>query len=75
MDGVYKRHDIRAVAWELLHSIGWEPHFYVSWWQAGQKIIKTFTINQVFSTREEAERGGFLFARQSVDNRKPDLRI
>jgi hypothetical protein len=70
MDAVYKRHDIHAGAWELLYPIGWEPHFYIGWWEAGQNIFKNFTINEIFSTREEAERAGLLFAQKWVDDGK-----
>jgi hypothetical protein len=72
VDTVYKGHDIHASAWELLEPIGWEPHLHVSWWKASQKIIKSFTLNQVFSTRQEAGRAGLSFAQKWIDDGKPD---
>jgi hypothetical protein len=72
MDTVYKGHDIHAGAWELLVPIGWEPHLYVSWWDASQKITKNFTLNQVFSKREEAEQAGLSFAQKWIDEGKQD---
>ena len=72
MDTVYKEHDIHATAWDLLDQIGWEPLLYVSWGEAGQTITKTFTVNQVFSTREEAERAGLSFAQKWIDHGKQD---
>jgi hypothetical protein len=72
MDKVYKGHDIHSTAWELLHPIGWEPHFYVSWPETGQTITKNFTVNQVFSTLEEAERSGVSFAQKWIDDGKKD---
>ena len=74
MDTVYKRHDIHAEAWELLHPSGWEPRLYISWREAGQMIAENFTINQVFSTRKKAERAGLLFAQKWLDDGKPALR-
>ena len=72
VDPVYKGHDIHAAAWELLEPIGWEPHLHVSWWETGQKITKSFTLNQVFSTRQEAGRAGLSFAQKWVDEGKPN---
>jgi len=72
VDTVYKEHDIHASAWELLEPIGWEPQLHVSWWQAGQKITKSFTLNQVFSTRQEARKAGLSFAQKWIDDGKQD---
>ena len=70
MDTVYKGYDIHATAWELLDQFGWEPLCYVSWWEAGQTITKNFTVNQVFSTRKEAERAGLSFAQKWINDGK-----
>ena len=73
VDTMYKGHDIRAAAWELLVPIGWEPQLYVSWLEDGYKITKSFTLNQIFSTRKEAKRAGLSFALRWIDDGKPDL--
>jgi hypothetical protein len=72
MDTVYKGHDIHASAWELLEPIGWEPHLHISWWETGQKVTKSFTLNQVFSSRQEAGKAGLSFAQKWIDDGKPD---
>ena len=70
---IYKGHDIYTVTWELLVPIGWEPQLYVSWLEDGRKITKSFTLNQIFSTRREAKRAGLSFALNWIDDWKPDL--
>jgi len=72
MNTVYKGHDIHATAWELLDQVGWEPLLYVRWRKGGQPITKHFTVNRVFSTREEAERAGLSFAQKWIDDGKRD---
>ena len=41
--------------------------------EGGRNIIKNFTIDQTFSTREEAEQAGLSFAQKWIDDGKPDL--
>jgi hypothetical protein len=71
MDKDYKAHDIHATASYVPE--GWKPHLYVVYSEGGRNIIKNFTIDQTFSTREEAEQAGLSFAQKWIDDGKPDL--
>ncbi len=72
MDKDYKPHDIHATASYVPE--GWKPHLYIVYSEDGRNIIKNFTIDQTFSTREEAEQAGLSFAQKWIDDSKPDLK-
>ena len=71
MDKDYKAHDIHATASYVPG--GWKPHLYIVYSEGGRNIIKNFTIDQTFSTREEAEQAGLSFAQKWIDDGKPNL--
>ena len=70
MNTDYKGHDIHATASYVPD--GWKPHLYVVYSEGGRNIIKNCTINQTFSTREEAEQAGLSFAQKWIDDGKPN---
>jgi hypothetical protein len=63
-------HDIHATASYVPD--GWKPHLYIVYSEGGRNIIKNFTMDQTFSTREEAEQAGLLFAQKWIDDGKLD---
>jgi hypothetical protein len=66
----YKRHDIHATA--LYVPDGWKPHLYVIYNEGDRRMIKNFTIDQIFATQEQAEQAGLPFAHKWIDDGKPD---
>jgi hypothetical protein len=72
MNADYKGHDIHATASYVPE--GWKPHIYVIYSEGGRNIIKNCTINQTFSTQEQAEQVGLSFAQKWIDDGKPDLK-
>jgi oligoribonuclease (3'-5' exoribonuclease) len=50
-----------------------KPHLYVVFDEGGQNILKNFTIDQIFATREQAEQAGLSFVQKWIDDGKPDI--
>jgi hypothetical protein len=50
-----------------------KPHLYVVFDEGGQNILKKFTIDQIFATREQAEQAGLSFVQKWIDDAKPDI--
>ena len=71
MSADYKAHNIHAAASYVPK--GWKPHLYVVYSEAGQNILRNFTIDQTFTTSEEAEQAGLSFAQKWIDDGKPNL--
>jgi hypothetical protein len=63
--------DLPERLYELARS--WKPHLYVVYSEGGWNIIKNFTIDQTFSTREEVELAGLTYVRKWFDDGKPNL--
>jgi hypothetical protein len=71
MDQVYKDHKIQVSAWPDLS--GWKPSVVVTYSEGGKNLLRNITIDQIFSTSEEAEQAGFAYVRKWIDDGKPDL--
>ena len=71
MDQVYKGHNIQVSAWSNLS--GWKPSVVVTYSEGGKNLLRNITIDQIFSTSEEAEQAGFAYVRKWIDDGKPDL--
>jgi len=67
----YKGHGIHPTASFVPN--GWKPHLYVVFSEADQNILRNFTIDQTFTTSEEAEQAGLSFAQKWIDDGKPNL--
>jgi len=69
MDINYKGYEIRATVRKLRDPKGWEPYVTV---QSGRQF-KSHTIDQIYTTREEAETAGIAFAKKWIDEGMPDI--
>ena len=74
MDQVYKGHNIQASAWRISYRFGWKPNVVINYNGGGKSIFHALTIDQIFSTREEAEQAGVELAQKWIDDERPDLR-
>ena len=70
MDVNYKGHEIRATVRKLRDPKSWEPYVVV---QSGTEF-KSHTIDQIYTTREEAEMAGIAFAKKWIDQGTPDIK-
>ena len=52
---------------------GWSP-LYVAFIEAGQNIVKNFTIDRTFATSEKAEQAGLSFALKWIDDGRPNFK-
>jgi hypothetical protein len=71
MNEDYKGHGIHPTA--SFVPDGWKPHLYIVFNEGGQDILRNITIDRIFSTCEEAEQAGLLFAQKWIDDGKPNL--
>jgi hypothetical protein len=72
MDQVYKDHKIQVSAWPDLS--GWKPGVVVTYSEGGKHILKNITIDQIFSTPQDAEQAGLAYVCEWIDDGKPDLK-
>jgi hypothetical protein len=70
MDIDYQGYEIHATVRRLREPKGWEP--YVAVLSGGQ--FKSHTLDQVYTTREEAETAGIAFAKKWIDEGTPNIK-
>ncbi len=68
----YKGHGIHSTA--SFVPDGWKPHLYIAFIEAGQNILKNFTIDRTFATSEKAEQAGLSFALTWIDDGRPNFK-
>lgn len=69
----YKGPHIHASGWHLADAKGWEPRLILSWFECGQQLSRSFTIQKIFTTAKEAEEAGLIFAKKWIDDGKPPV--
>ena len=74
MDEDYKGHHIQSVPRHLPDSDRWTSHVVINWTAGSREQFREFEVKLGFSTQEDAELGGLIFARKWIDDGKPKLR-
>jgi hypothetical protein len=72
MEENYKGHNIRAHGTKTFVDESWRPQVTILWQEEGFSKLQPFTLEQGFSTAEQAARLGVIFARHWIDNGKPN---
>lgn len=71
MNETHKGHNIIASASRSAGTRQWKSHVKIIWSEDGQGRVNTLDVNGVFAARREAEMGGVIFAKQWIDDGKP----
>ena len=70
MDINYNGYEIHATVRRLREPKSWEPYVAV----LSGKQFKSHTLDQIYTTKEEAETVGIAFAKKWIDEGMPDIK-
>ena len=73
MEEIYKGHRITVSAWQISDTKQWQPKLQIIWREGTDDAIKYPVITRYFATQSEAEIAGLAFARNWIDDGKPDF--
>ncbi len=71
MNQTHKGHNIVISIMRFGGMRQWKPQVKIIWSEDGEGKISTLNVNGAFGAKEEAEKGGLLFAKKWIDDGKP----
>lgn len=72
MNQTHRGHNILISTMRFGDTRQWKTQVKIIWSEDGQGKISTLNVNGAFGAREEAEKGGLIFAKKWIDDGKPD---